>query len=222
MKKAGRPDPSAARRLGGTLLVFGLFAACNMSQSGTQAGGPGTPVHAPPSTESLIFTFEQFPDATVDLTVDVVDSSTLATVFNQAAAAQATPFSVSVSYAPTPVTVTVSVKFNFLTPKALHNGTNSTPGLTLTDGAATFISTTYPPPLFVVDNPAAPTVLSDVLSIGSPTTLNLGAVFPAGPYYLFQTRQLSLRIDHTYVGTDSQVTAFTDDTLLTQQYTAAF
>lgn len=222
MKKAGLIR-SAALPLGGVLLVLVFAGGCNITQTGTGGGGPTTGATPPPAAETLTFTVSQFPDATVDLAFTVVDSTTLATLYSSTVTGQATPYSETCSYAPTPVSVTVSVKFNLLSTGAIHSGTNTTPGTpTVTVAVATFYSTQFKLPLFVVDAAPGPAELVDVTSVSSLTTLGLAGNFASSPYLLFQTRQLSVRIDHTYGGTESRLATFLDNTLLPGQFTTAF
>jgi hypothetical protein len=205
----------------GFALLLSLLAGCSASTAGTGYVAPGTPVAAPPVNDTVTFTLEQFPDATVDVTLNVVDSSTLATLFNQVSAAQSPPISASFSMIPAPINVSMSVKFNFLLAKAVRSGTNTGGGgATLTDLAATFTTVTFPAPLFVINNP--PTVIADVVSITPLTTLNLGSAFPNGTYYLFQARQLAGSVGYTHSGTDTRGALFTDNTLGTLQFTTSF
>jgi hypothetical protein len=227
MKKAGGLKRSAALRLGGILLLLGLglglAAGCNVTQTGMPAGGPGASGSAPPATETLAFTLLQFADATVDLTLTVVDQATLATIYSLTSTGQVTPASATYSYAPTPVAVTVSVKFNHLPAGSIQSGTNTTPGTpTLTVAVPTFFASQFKLPLFVLDAVPGPSELVDVTSVSSLTTLGLAGNFTAPQFFLFQSRQLTVRIDHSYIGTESRIATFTDDTLLTQQFTTAF
>ncbi len=186
------------------LLFLGLLAGCG------NAGNAANPT----STDSLSFSIDAFPDATIDVTLNVVNSVTLASLFNQAYPGQVTPFSASCSYPAATANVSMSVKFHLLGSAALRNGTNTTAGTTLTDGSAAF--TSYTLPLFVVDNPTSPTVIADVTA-ATATTLTLATAFPAGAYYLFQTKQMGGLITWTEAGASTFPVFCNDDTLGTVQ-----
>jgi len=199
------------------LLLCGLLAAC-----GNEAvvGPLVSSAQAAPTQESIELAVGAFPDATIDITVNIVDSSTLTALFSQSFLAQTTPFSYVYSQAPTPANVNVTVAFHLLAASAIRNGTNTTAGTTLTDAAANFLG--YSLPMFVVDNPTAPTAIANVQAIASATTLTLATAFPAGPYYLFQTKQMNGTISRTYLGTQSLPVFCRDNTLATTQFTTAF
>lgn len=200
-----------------SLLLLGLLAGCSNEAA---VGSFTSSAQTAPSQESIELAFDAFTDATIDVTLNIADSATLATLFNQSYPAQTTPFSSSYSLAPTPVNVTVTVAFHLLGTSAIHNGTNTTAGTTLTDAGWNFSS--YRLPMFVVDDPTTPTVIADVQAVASFTTLTLASAFPAGPYYLFQTKQLKGTISRTYYGTESLSVLCKDNTLATTQFTTAF
>lgn len=188
----------------GILLFLNLLAGCSIAGNAT----------VPTSTDSLSFSTSSFPDATIDVTLSVVNSVTLASLFNQTYSGQTTAVSATYSFPRATVNAAMSVTFHLLASAALHSGTNTTAGTTLTDGSANF---TYSFPLFVVDNPASPTVIADVTAIPSTTTLTLATAFPAGTYYLFQTKQMGGLITWTEVGTNTYPVFYSDDTLGTVQ-----
>jgi hypothetical protein len=164
------------------------------------------------SQETIEFSVGAFPDATIDIAVDVVDASTLAVLFSQSYPAQTTPFSSRFSFAPTPVDVSITVAFHLLAASTIHDGTNTGAGTTLTDLAASYFG--YVLPLFVVDNPSAPTAVADVQAVATFTSLTLKSPFPAGPYYIFQTKQMYGTITRTYAGTQA-LSVFTSDNVVT-------
>lgn len=106
------------------------------------------------------------------------------------------------------------------------NGTNTTPNTTtVTDGSANFTGLVLP--LFVADNPVRPAVLSDVQSIPlpppAPTTMTVSPAFAPAIYYVLPRGQLSGQITSTTGGgTDTQPCYFSDDTLATSAFSAAF
>jgi hypothetical protein len=109
-------------------------------------------------------------------------------IFNQTYLLQTPPVFMVLPVTGANVGVSLSVTTHLIAGKAVSSGTNTTPGLTLTDGAATFPAAL---PLFVVDNPAAPTVIADVHSFLTPTTLSLSSVFSAVSYFLYYTNTIN-------------------------------
>jgi len=183
-------------------LLF-LLARCSIA-------GPASPG---PTTDAINFSVGSFPDGTVDIALNVVNSSTLATLYSDNLPGQSAPAMASYSFSPTTVNVTMSTKFHLYASAALYNGTNTGSLTTLTDAGASF--TSYSLPLFVVDNPTNPTVFADVQTISSATSLTLSTNFPAGPYYLYQLRQVACQITLTEVGASTYTMTSNDDTSAT-------
>jgi hypothetical protein len=204
VKRSGSAGVFLILPLCGVLFLLNLLAGCSIAGNTT----------VPTSTDSLSFSIDSFPDGTVDVTLSVVNSVTLASLLNQTYSGQSTSISASCSFPAATVNATISVKFHLLASAALSHGTNTTAGTTLTDVSANF---TYSFPLFVVDNPTNPTVIADVAAIPSTTTLTLATAFPAGTYYLFQTKQLGGLITLTAVGTNTYLVLCDDDSLGTVQ-----
>lgn len=190
-------------------LLAGMLAGC--SGGGLGAGiGPGSASGQPATQSTVGLSVDPFPDGTIDVTLSVVDATTLATLYNQAFLSQATPFSVSSSFAATPVLVTTSVQLHRAASACIYSGTNSTPGFTLTDGSIDFGR--FMLPLFVVDDLVSPTTVVDVGSIPTASTMTLAGAFAAGPYYLYRTRPVAARLTYTGAGTSVLPFAMWDNT----------
>ncbi len=214
------PEGSRVGKLPGlcAALLFCLAAAaCN--EINPAAGG--APV-GPSNAGELELFVDRFTDGTIDLTVDVTDAASLQTILSASYLTLVTPFSVTCALSQDPVSVTVTAKFHLDPAAAIRQGTNAGSGnTTLDDPVGTFYLLV--PPLFVVNAPATPTILVDVLSVTDSTHLALASAFPSGStYYLYTRRPVAGLVTCTRVGVDSRPFSFTDNTLATMQFTTQF
>lgn len=187
----------------GTIFLLLILAGC----SGGGGLGPTT------GRSSVGLAIDRFQDGTVDVTVSIVDASSLAAIYNQAYLAQATPFSVDFPLQAESVLVSVTITLHHDPSARLCSGTNLSPGdNTITDFGVDF--TRYMLPLFVVNESAIPPVLVDVQAITDSHHLALSGVFPAGTTYsLYRSRPVSARITYTGAGTSVLPLAMWDNTL---------
>ncbi len=203
------------------LLLAAVLAGCSGAGVGP-GSGPGTSTGSgQPSTQSSVgLSIDPFPDGIIDVTLHVVDATSLATLYSQAWLSQATPFSAEFSFGTTPVLVTATVQLHQSASACIYTGTNSTAGTTLTDGSIDFGR--FMLPLFVVNDLVNPTTVVDVQSIPTASTMTLASAFASGPYHLYRTRPVAARLTYTGVGTSVLPFAMWNNTLGTFQISTRF
>lgn len=197
------------------------LALSGCGPAGMMSGTPPAPAPTLPTTADLVFALPDFPDAALDITMDVADAQTLAPLVSDSFPGQVLPFTASYVLPPVAISVTITLTVHLNSSAALRAGTNSGGGaMTLTDPLASFYF--FFKPLFVVDNPVAPSVFAAVQAIADNTNLTLASAFPNGPYYLFQRKQVIGQLSRRFVGTDSRAVLVTDDTQSTETFTTQF
>ncbi len=196
------------------LLLFLLtFSSCGDPGASIQ---PGLAVGSSPGT--IVLSVGSAPDYQLDITFTITDAVTSAVIYSYSSLLQSSPVSITVPVDARPLVATLSIMVHLVAAGALHVGTNSTAGTTLTDAGASFSFIGLP--LFVVDVPSAPTVIIPVQAVAGSTTLTLSQAFPAGTYYLFRTQGVGARITRTGVGIEGNDFTFQETQTTTQTIVA--